>query len=871
MKIAKQKKIVWILLLLAVCLHLGMVARALFILRDLRKLNSEFTAESARLGITLNLTGAVRAAEEAIYAGSLQPSLSNQSAYCAALKSADGAAGEAAAAGAVSSQFSESDLSALRSALAGHLRYCALHSGSLAGKNAAQAEFSKFYLTASEQRRKLSAHSGERLQANGRLSVAARKKTLNLVVSSSAVATVVLLLMGWLVYSLRLLNRTLREQHEEILVLKTGIEESSLGVVLTDTGGRIEYVNPAFTAMHGYSAAEAIGKKPSILKSGEMPEPLYQGLWRNLLGGRSWTGELRNKSKSGALIWIRANISPIRNSEGRLTHFMALHKDVTLEKQLLGDLVEAKREAERANQAKSDFLASMSHEIRTPLNAIVGMSELIDESALGKEQSQYLAIMRNASDTLLSLINDVLDISKIESGKIDMEQAPFNLEDLVSQVSELLAVRAFKKNIELTYQVAADVPVFVAGDATRLRQVLMNLMGNAVKFVEQGWVSLNVSKLKAEGDALQLLFAVKDSGIGIPADKQAAVFEKFTQADASTTRKYGGTGLGLPISKMLIELMGGKIWLESEPGVGTTFYFTVNLSPQKGKPEIYLPKVDVKELGGKRFLVVDDNLVNRIIVREVVQSWGASCEMAADAGSGLGKVAEEQIKGVPFHGVFVDFNMPGMDGYEFCRRIRSDDTINPKPALAVATSDTVRFNRDAFRAIGVTTHIMKPVKKQVLLEGALEMLATGKAQAPAAVKSAGTHSREDLPALCVLIVDDAEDNRILMQALLKGSKVKLELAVDGFDALNKFRTGSYDIVFMDMQMPGMDGYAATAKLRELELSEKRARTRVVALTALATREDADKALKAGCDDYLSKPIRRNTFYSYLINFKAPKA
>jgi CheY-like chemotaxis protein len=431
-------------------------------------------------------------------------------------------------------------------------------------------------------------------------------------------------------------------------------------------------------------------------------------------------------------------------------------------------------------------------------------------------------------------------------------------------------VRAVKKEVEVNCKIDADVPVFVEGDATRLRQVLMNLMGNAVKFVEKGWVTLNVKRQKTEGDCVELLFSVRDTGIGIPADKLNSVFEKFTQADSSTTRKYGGTGLGLPISKMLIELMGGNIWLESEPGVGTVFFFVVKFCAQKGMATVYLPRADIKEVKGLRFLVVDDNLVNRIIIREMAQSWGASCEGAAGGDIGLAKVAEEQRKGAPFHAIFVDFNMPGMDGYEFCRRLMADASINPKPALALVTSDTVRFRKEDFRAIGVNTHIMKPVKKQVVLDAALEMLAAGR-PAPAAVpKKTEGYTREDLPALSVLIADDSDDNRVLMSSLLKGSKVRLELAENGLVALEKFRSGAYDVVFMDIQMPELDGFETTRKLRELEAAEKRARTRVVALTAMAMREDIDKALKSGCDDYLTKPIRKNTFYGYLVDFKAGK-
>ncbi|HAF94795.1 MAG: hypothetical protein A2X34_05405 [Elusimicrobia bacterium GWC2_51_8] len=907
MKIKKHLRFIWWLVFSAITIHVVMIGRALLIMGNLQSINSRFSAEYVKLIRVLELTNGVRRAEESIRHCAFYPSSANRVAYCEALQEADEAASAAASAGVFSAEFTGSDIDSLRASLANNIRRCTAPPPSLQDKKAAQEEFARFYDTASGLRKKLSAHARSRLEANNRLSETAEGKTTELIISTSAIATFILLLMFWAAYYRRRLNRDITEQRDKILVLKSGIEQSSLGVILTNTSGTIEYVNPAFTTMYGYSPAEVTGKNPRLLKSGETPLPVYHSLWKMLLGGHPWTGELHNKTKSGGLLWVKATISPVCNSEGRLTNFMALHKDVTLERQLMAVVVEAKREAERANQAKSDFLAAMSHEIRTPLNAIVGMSELIDEAGLNKEQAQYLSIMRTASDTLISLINNILDISKIEAGKVEIEKAPFNLEELVSEVSEMMSVRAFRKYVDLNCRIEADVPVFVEGDSTRLRQVLMNLTGNAVKFVEKGYVSLHVKKLKADGDFLQLLFSVRDTGIGIPADKLETIFEKFTQADSSTTRKYGGTGLGLPIAKMLVKLMGGKIWAESEPGVGTVFYFTVNLCSNKDKKTLYLPKADIKELKGQRLLVVDENAVNRSIIREIVQSCGASCEGSADGETGLAKILKEQHKGEPFHGVFVDFNIPDMAGYEFCRRLMADASISPKPALALVTSDIVRFKRDDFHAIGVNTHILKPVKKQTVLDGALEMLTAGKAvpsslarasegrgpaklllseavtlacrgpmalsttDPSAAPQKAAEYAKEELPALSALLVDDSEDNRILISSFLKGSKVKLELATDGFDALEKFRTAAYDIIFMDMQMPKMDGFETAGKLRVLETAENRVRTRVVALTAMATREDEDKALKAGCDDYLTKPIRKNTFYTYLVDFAAGRS
>lgn len=868
-KILKDPKSISLLLWLVIAAHTVMIGRALYMMNDLRALGVRFADEHRKLTAVLSLTNTVRKAEEFVHEATHAPRAGGFSEYCGRLGAARDAAAEVDRQSALGKSFTKGDLAALDAALSERLDYCLRRSGAPVSPAEADKEFSRFYGIASGLRTRLAAHSRDKLEENAELALAAKRTTTWLVLSSSALATGILLLMMVIVFMLRGLIRAVTEQRDEILLLKNGIEESSLGVVLTDTSGRIEYVNPAFTAMHGYTAEEAVGKNPRILKSGDMPQALYASLWKSLLGGRPWNGELCNKTKGGALIWIKANISPVRNSRGQLTHFMALHKDITIEKRLMREVLNATHEAEKANRAKSDFLASMSHEIRTPLNAIVGMSELIEGDNLTREQAQYLAIMRGASDTLLALINDILDISKIEAGKVELESAPFDLEELLSQVSEMMAVRAAKKGVELNLKLAPDVPIYVKGDGNRLRQVLLNLLGNAVKFVDKGWVSLEVRPEALGEDFLNLLFAVKDTGIGIPADKQAAVFEKFTQADASTTRKYGGSGLGLPISKMLIELMGGKIWLESQPGEGATFYFTARLAPQKDRRDVYLPKLDVKELKGKRFLVVDDNLVNRIITREIVQSWGATCEGASDGASGLAKLEEEQLRGLPFQGVFVDHNMPGMDGVEFCRRVMTTAAISPKPLLALATSDSVRLDRGVLRELGVKTFIIKPVKKRSLMEAAFSLFSV-RGPAAAAQPAAASVAKEELPALSVLIADDAEDNRVLMAAMLKGSKVKLDLAADGLEALDKFSRGAYDIVFMDVQMPGMDGLTATARIRELEEREKRAGTRIVALTALATREDADKTIAAGCDDYLSKPIRRNTFYSYLVKFAADR-
>jgi len=687
----------------------------------------------------------------------------------------------------------------------------------------------------------------------------------NLVYVSALISCFVYALIVVILVYAKKINKQINKNFQDIIKLKNGIDNTPLPTLITDADGKIEYVNCAFCETYGYSREEVIGANPRVIKSKTISKNVYENLWKTIKSGNKWVGQFKNLSKSGEEIIVQAYITPIKDISGKIVNFIGIHKDITVQQRLIKMLAEARREAELANQAKSDFLSSMSHEIRTPLNAIVGMSDLLDEAQLSLEHKRYLEILRSASESLLSLVNDILDVSKIEAGKVELEKTDLLLDEIAYKVAEIISVKASQRNIEVSCRIAPDTPVKLLGDPVRLRQVLINLMGNSVKFVEKGWIALEIKKQKEENGIVYIAFSVKDTGIGIPEDKIEKIFDKFSQAETSTLRKYGGTGLGLPISKMLIELMGGNISVKSKVGEGSEFSFVLPFEISKAKVTSFVESARLDELKGVKVLVADDNPVNRIIVKEIMTSNGA---IALDVDSGekaIEMLRENDLK-APFKILFLDFNMPQMNGFETAKKIMEDPSITKKPAIIPFTSDNIKMNKDAFIKIGIDHFMVKPVKKNELLHSALDVLGKKVFSKEKEEKKEIVYSKQELPSIRILIVDDNEDNRTLMRSFLKDSEVKAEFAEDGIEALEKFKDGIYDAVFMDMQMPRLDGTGAMLKIREMELPLGR-KTKVVALTAMALKEEVEKAIKAGFDDYLTKPIRKNAFYAYLINLK----
>jgi signal transduction histidine kinase/CheY-like chemotaxis protein len=529
----------------------------------------------------------------------------------------------------------------------------------------------------------------------------------------------------------------------------------------------------------------------------------------------------------------------------------ALHQEVDEHRRTEAALGRAKEAAEGAARAKSEFLANMSHEIRTPMNGILGMTELALDTELTGEQREYLGMVRGSAEALLTILNDILDFSKIEAGKLELDAAPFDLRDCAGDVVKMHGLRADEKGLELACDVDADVPNALVGDPGRLRQVLVNLVGNAVKFTERGEVVVRVELEGITREEVRLHFAVRDTGIGVPPDKHALIFEAFTQGDASTTRQYGGTGLGLSICVQLVRLMGGRMWLASEPGQGSTFHFTAGFGRQRGPGAQPMP-VKPSSLRNLPVLIVDDNATNRRILHDVLSNWGLR-PTAVDGGqAGLDALARAADAGEPFPLVLLDAMMPQMDGLTFARRLRAEPRFAETTVLMLSSASQHGDTRQC-RELGVAAFLNKPVKQSDLLDSILRALfAPVRCEAQPAPPA-----RPDLPwqrRLRVLLAEDNLVNQKVMVSLLEKAGHAVQVADNGHEAVAAWRQGGFDLILMDVQMPVLDGVAATAAIREAE-ADGGGRLPIIALTAHALQGDRERFLGAGMDGYLAKPVR----------------
>ncbi|MGH7136589.1 MAG: response regulator, partial [Pirellulales bacterium] len=587
---------------------------------------------------------------------------------------------------------------------------------------------------------------------------------------------------------------------------------------------------------------------------------------------------------------------PVFDEQGRATHLVGISEDITAAKQAEEELRRAKRTAEEANRAKSEFLANVSHEIRTPMNGIIGMTELALDTELTPQQREFLTMVRDSADSLLGVINDILDFSKIEAGKLEIESLAFPLRDTLGDTMKTLGLRAHKKGLELACQVLADVPDGLVGDPARLRQVVVNIVGNAIKFTESGEVVMRVERWpstientngrvagaepgQAEqtdiepdsgqsmprleppghhlgsaaategslgaGEEVLLHFAVRDTGIGIPAEKRQAIFAPFVQADGSTTRRYGGTGLGLAIAARLVDLMGGSIWVESEPGRGSVFHFTVRTS-EATSPVMSAASMAPSDLEDLPVLVVDDNATNRRILEEMLTNWHMRPTVVGSAGEALLELERASSSGDPFSLVLVDSQMPGIDGFELVRQI-GDNLDYAGATIMMLSSSEPREGRGPQPRLAAA--LMKPIKQSELFDAIMMSLGVSlrrDEQAPVAAPPRRT--------LRLLLAEDNPVNQKFVTHVLAKRGHEVQVASNGRVALDALETSEFDLVLMDVQMPEMGGFEATAEIRRRERATG-GHMPVIAMTAHAMKGDRERCLESGMDDYISKPIQ----------------
>ena len=755
--------------------------------------------------------------------------------------------------------------------------------------------------------------------------------------------------------------------------LAAAVEQAADGFVITGSDGIIQYVNPAFTAMTGYTREEAVGQYPRILKSGLLAPAFYEELWRTIRRGKAWRGEMINRRKDGTIYheemqitpvldlageivsyiaikrdvterraaqqafksseekfqelaenisevfwmmnvgsdrfsyvspayeqiwgrslesiylnpdsrleaihpddlersrllfarqmegeaveteyrirtpegqekWIRGRAFPIHGQDGQLIRVVGIAEDTTDRKRYEQELIRAREEADAANQAKSSFLANMSHEIRTPMNGIIGMAGLLLGGDLDPRQRKRAETLRDSAEALLDILNEILDFSKLEAHKLELEENAFDLRALVEGVADLMAVKSQEKGVELLVFIEPDVPTRLLGDSSRLRQILVNLVGNAAKFTAAGEISIRV-KRDLSGSREGIRFEVRDTGIGIPENKRNLLFHPFSQVDASTSRRYGGTGLGLSIVRMLVDMLGGMLGVDSMEGQGSCFWFTAALEQQSG-----VKRPRSLSLAGWRILVVDDNPASRSLIMELLALWKATAAEAPDAEAALQLMRDGEL----FDAVLVDLEMPGTGGVQLGTLIRE----NPKwagTACVLLTPQRLASDAERWRRLGFTANVTKPVKQGELGACLASILGYGPAQEPTStIPSPSATSREQRQRLHLLVVEDNPVNQQVALGVLENLGYRADVVGDGRSALRILAEKDYDLVFMDCQMPEMDGYEATRQIRQPDSAVRNHLIPIVATTAHAMAGDREKCLAAGMNDYITKPIR----------------
>jgi PAS domain S-box-containing protein len=652
--------------------------------------------------------------------------------------------------------------------------------------------------------------------------------------------------------ALNIVSKRLLIQNTDLLNQKFALDQHAI-VSISDLQGNITYANQQFCKISGYSEAELMGKNHRIVKSDEHPSAVFDDMWHTISQGQVWHGNVKNRKKDGSFYWVSATIVPLHGPDGMVQQYIGIRTDITANKALEHHLHEARIDAEAATISKSQFLANMSHEIRTPMNAILGMLKLLQNTELNKRQLDYAFKAESAAQSLLGLLNDILDFSKIEAGKMSLEVRPLRLDKVLRDLSVIVSANLGNKPVEILFDIDSRTPKSLLGDILRLQQVLINLAGNAVKFTAKGEVVVGIKVLDLNDTHASLRFSVRDTGIGISIENQNHIFEGFSQAEASTTRRFGGTGLGLSICRRLVALMGGELTLQSTPGKGSTFAFTITL-PLAPASVLIENSAQPQNL---HVLVVDDNASAREVMVAMVQSLGWQVD-AAESGEQAIALAHARVESglAAYHAMFIDWQMPGMDGWETIARLKTIGATQAPPIVMMVTAlgRELLCQRSAEEQARLHGFLVKPVTASMLMDAVAEAMAS---------RTAPTSSAPELVArplplkgLRLLVVEDNMINQQVAQEILSSIGAHIEIADNGqigVDAVHQaLQNGNpFDAVLMDIQMPVMDGYEATRVLRK---NLKQTDLPIIAMTANAMASDREACLAVGMNDHVGKPF-----------------